>query len=240
VTDHPRELSDTLAAHLLGALDERERAEFERHLEACERCRDEAASLRAAVDALAAAAPPVEPSPALKGRLMSVVEREADLLSAAGAKADRPERRRRGLGGLFPRPALTAGLAAGAVAMGVLGGVLLSGGGEGTGQGGERTVQARITDPALSSTARASLVVEGGRASLVLRGMPAPPRGRTWQAWVQTPGRPPVSAGAFEVRSGTVVLTRPVRPGDLVLVTGERDGGNTTPTSNPTVRSAHV
>jgi anti-sigma-K factor RskA len=236
---HSQELSDTLAAHLLGALDEPERSEFERHMEGCERCRDEAAALRAAIDALAVAVPPEAPSPALKGRIMGVVETEAELLSAAGAKADRPERRRRGLRGLFPRPALTAGLAAGALAVGVLGGVLLSGG-DGTGQGGERTVQARVTDPALSSTARASLVVREGRASLVLRGMPPPPRGRTWQAWVQSPGRPPLSAGTFEVRSGTVVLPRPVRPGDVVLVTSEREGGNTAPTSGPTVQSVRL
>ena len=107
---------DDVAPWLLGALADEERQEFERHLAACGRCREEVAALRPAVEALPLAAPPVVPSPELRDRIMSVVESEAQLLEAAGEHADRPpkaarkRRRRPAFGGL--RPALVGGLAA--------------------------------------------------------------------------------------------------------------------------------
>ena len=108
--DHDR-WADSLGAWLLGALPEDEADGFRTHLAGCATCRDDAESLRVAVDALPASAPPATPPPALKGRIMAVVEREAALLHAAGPDADRakaPRRRRRlpRLSGLAMRPAL--------------------------------------------------------------------------------------------------------------------------------------
>lgn len=226
--------ADSLAAYLLGALPEGEVEEFELHLEGCARCRDEAASLQVAVDVLPVAVPTVSPPAHLKARVMSVVESEAELLNAAGSEADRPPARRRGWRRLFPRPLITAAAAAAALAVGVLGGVALVGGdGDGTTQ---RTVAARITDPAAASTARASLVVDGTRAKLVVRGMPAPQRGRVYQVWLKPTGAPPEPAGAmFMLRSGAVAIPRPVHDGDQVMVTSEPAGGSPAPTRMPLV-----
>ena len=69
--------ADSLGAWMLGALPEDEEEGFRAHLESCADCRAEAESLRVAVDALPAAAPPMLPPPALKGRVMAIVEREA-------------------------------------------------------------------------------------------------------------------------------------------------------------------
>ena len=55
------------------------------------------------------ASPLIAPPPELKDRIMAEVEREAELLGAAGAGADRPERTRR------ERRARSAGSAAGAL-----------------------------------------------------------------------------------------------------------------------------
>jgi anti-sigma-K factor RskA len=226
---------DTLAAYLLGALPDAEVEEFEGHLAGCERCREEAASLRAAVDVLPVAVPPVSPPKELKSRVMSIVESEAELLQAAGSEADRPARprRRRGLRGLFPRPAITAAAAAAALAVGVIGGIAIVGD---DGGGGQRTLAARVTDPLAATTARASLVVDGSRAKLVVRGMPAPESGRVYQVWLKRGDRVPVPAGAtFMLRSGAVAIPRAVRDGDQVMVTSEPEGGSPVPTRQPIV-----
>jgi anti-sigma-K factor RskA len=225
---------DTLAAYLLGALPDAEVEEFEGHLAGCERCRDEAASLQAAVDVLPVAVPPVSPPTELKSRVMSVVESEAELLQAAGSEADRPaRRRRRGLRGLFPRPVITAAAAAAALAVGVVAGVAIVGD---DGGGGQRTLAARVTDPLAATTARASLVVDGSRAKLVVRGMPAPESGRVYQVWLKRGDRVPVPAGAtFMLRSGDVAIPRAVRDGDQVMVTSEPEGGSPVPTRQPIV-----
>jgi anti-sigma-K factor RskA len=226
---------DTLAAYLLGALPDAEVGEFEGHLAGCERCRDEAASLHVAVDVLAVAVPPVNPPRDLKARVMRVVESEAELLRAAGTEADRPARRRRGLRGLFPRPVITAAAAAAALAVGVVAGIAIVGGDDGG--GGQRTLAARVTDPLAATTARASLVVDGSRAKLVVRGMPAPESGRVYQVWLKRPGGSvPVPAGAtFMLRSGDVAIPRAVRDGDQVMVTSEPEGGSPAPTRRPIV-----
>jgi anti-sigma-K factor RskA len=225
---------DTLAAYLLGALPAGELEEFEGHLAGCERCRDQAASLQVAVDVLPVAVPPVSPPKDLKARVMSVVESEAELLHAAGSGADRPARRRRGLRGLFPRPVITAGAAAAALAVGVVAGIAIVGGDDGG--GGQRTLAARVTDPLAATTARASLVVDGSRAKLVVRGMPAPESGRVYQVWLKRRDTVPVPAGAtFMLHSGDVAIPRAVRDGDQVLVTSEPEGGSPTPTRQPIV-----
>ena len=225
---------DTLAAYLLGALPDAEVDEFERHLAGCERCRDEAVSLRVAVDVLPGAVPPVSPPKELKSRVMSVVDSEAELLRAAGTEADRPARRRRGLRGLFPRPVITAAAAAAALAVGVVAGIAIVGGDDGA--GGQRTLAARVTDPLAATTARASLVVDGSRAKLVVRGMPAPESGRVYQVWLKRRDTVPVPAGAtFMLRSGNVTIPRAVRDGDQVMVTSEPEGGSPVPTRQPIV-----
>ncbi len=224
---------DTLAAYLLGALPEEELSEFEAHLEGCKRCRAEAASLTAAVDVLPVAVPQVNPPDALRGRIMAVVESEAELLAAAGGGADRPARARkgrRGWRGWFPRPVVTAAAATVALAIGVVAGAGIVGGGDGGG-GGQRTLAARVSYPA----ARASVVVDGSHAKLVVHGMPAPSAGRVYQVWLNRDGAPVPAGTTFMLRSGDVSIPRSVRGGDRVMVTSEPMGGSPTPTRLPIV-----
>ncbi|MGH2589618.1 MAG: zf-HC2 domain-containing protein, partial [Actinomycetota bacterium] len=74
--DH-RRWEDELAAWMLGALEESEAEEFERHLAQCERCRSDLEWLRPAVDAIPASVTQVAAPPRLRGELLGTVRAEA-------------------------------------------------------------------------------------------------------------------------------------------------------------------
>ena len=164
---------------------------------------------------------------------MASVERQADLLRAAGEGADRPEpsppRRRWWPDISAVRPSvLLVGLCAAAI---IVGGVILSL--NSTVIKNTRTIRAQVTGPARFAGARASVTLTGSRAELVVRRLPAPAADHVLELWVQRGTAAPVPAGTFIVSSGTVTLQRPVRRGDHVLVTVEPGRGTRAPTSKP-------
>ncbi|HEV7461872.1 MAG TPA: anti-sigma factor [Solirubrobacteraceae bacterium] len=231
------ETAEALGAYVLGALPDDEAARVQAHLGECERCQEDLAALRLAVDALPRAAPPVQAPPALKERVMSVVRAEAELLQAAGEGADRapaPPPRRRGLGALLARPAFAAAAAAGLAIAAIVGFVI--GGGADNG-GSTRTVQARVLSVAgAGPTTSAALRVQDHRATLMVRDMPEPPARKVYEVWVKHGAGAPVPAGTtFVVRSGDIPIAHTVKPGDQVLVTAEPGGGSPAPTSPPMI-----
>jgi len=58
---------------------------------------------------------------------------------------------------------------------------------------------------------------------------------RTYQVWLQGPGRSPVPAGSSFMRYGTVDVRCPVHRGDRLLVTIEPAGGSPRPTRPPLI-----
>jgi anti-sigma-K factor RskA len=236
MTDHDR-WSDSAASYLLGALPDEEAAAFEAHLAECRLCREEVDALAPAARALPSAVDPVAPPPALKARIMGEVEREASLLAAAGAEADRPAapapagaRRRRPWLGL-PRFAPVA------VAAVLLLGVAIGVGISQLGGSGERTVQVQVLDKARAPDTAAEVELTDQSATLVARGLPAPPSGRVYQIWLTRPGRPPQPTSALFTPRRDGMATATV-PGDLegvrqMLVTDEPDGGSQEPTTKP-------
>jgi anti-sigma-K factor RskA len=231
--DH-RESSEALGAYVLGALPEEQNTRVREHLAGCRECRAELEWLRASVDALPASVPQIEPPPELKARVMETVEADAELLRAAGERADRPERterlRRRwpGLSGVRPSVVLVTACAAAVLA----GGFYLSFTGAG-GVNGPRTVPAQVHGPARTAHALATLQLRGARAELVVRRLPVPPANHVDELWVQRGSTTPVPSGTFVVGTGSVELTRPVRTGDQVLVTVEPGRGSSAPTTAP-------
>jgi anti-sigma factor RsiW len=218
--DHER-WADSLGAWLLGALPADEAEGFREHLAACPVCQEDAASLQVAADALPIGVAPHAPPPALKERLMAIVESEA--LAAAPAPAPRRERRRPWLARLSLRPALAIGLAA--LALGVAGGVL----GSQALNDDARTISAQV-----EGSGRATLEVEDGRARLVAARLPAPPAGRVYQVWVDRGGPAPEPTDAlFSTRgdgSASVDVPGSVDGVRAVMVTDEPRGGSEAPT----------
>ena len=217
MNDHAR-WDDTVGAYVLGAMPVAEREAFEEHLATCATCREEVDELRPAAEALPMASPLMEPPPALKDRIMAEVEREAELLGAAGAGADRPERTER-----RPRRSWLSGwrlapVAAALLIVGVLVGSALSG-------PDSRTVS--------FDRAGAELEITDDGATIVAENLPAPPEGRVYEVWLMPEGSdtPEPTDVLFTPRSdGAAVAAIPDVEGvRQVLVTDEPLGGRDEP-----------
>jgi anti-sigma-K factor RskA len=229
MTDDCRHRDDA-GPWVLGALDGEDARVFAVHLESCPICRLEVAELQVVADVLPMAAPQLVPPPALKSRIMEVVESEAQLLRAAGPDADRPggrasdRERRRFFGWLRPLPA--AVLATALLALGVVAGVLLSGSEDTTSHPGFGPQGAQV-----------ALRVTGEHGVLDLRGMPAAPLGRVYQVWlIHGKDKPRPTHTLFTVPSdgrARVEILESLKGTDQVLVTTEPPGGSEQPTSAP-------
>jgi anti-sigma-K factor RskA len=232
--DHER-WADSVGAYLLGALEPDECERFEAHLADCPRCRDDVADLRVAADALPVSVPLVSPSPALKDRIMTVVESEAELLAAAGRRADepaaapRPRRDRGRLLGWLSRPAVALACALVLIAGGGLTGVLLSSGDDG------RTVVAQTQSP----DADVRLEIGDGGSTLVAKNMPSPPSGRVYQVWLKRPGKDPEPTSVLWSTRGDgsaeVAVPGSLEGVEAVLVTDEPPGGSEEPSKPPVI-----
>jgi len=245
--DH-EQWADAVGAYLLGALEPDESERFETHLAACPRCREDVEELRVAADALPVSVPIVSPPPALKVRIMAVVDSEAELLAAAGRRADEPEdtagRGRGRAGGRRPllggrrlagwpmRPGVALACALVLLAGGGLLGVLVSGGGD------ARTVVAQTRAP----DADVRLEIHDDGAILVARNMPAPPSGRIYQVWLKRPGRDPEPTSVLWSTRGDgsaeVAVPGSLEGVEAVLVTDEPPGGSDVPSKPPVITAA--
>ena len=232
---------DDAGSYVLHALPDDEHERFEAHLATCADCQREVADLQVAADTLPLAAVQVDPPPELRERIMTIVRSEAELLAAAGARADEPganapRRRRRWALSLRPLPAAMA--ASALVAAGVIGGIVLTGGND------TKTVTGTV-QIASAPTARAALKLSDDATNLQVRNMPPPPSGKVYQVWLKRPNQDPAPTTALfrtdPNGSADVEIQRGRLKGvDQVLVTAEPDGGSMKPTSDPVIVASTV
>jgi anti-sigma factor RsiW len=222
------------APYVLGALADTELGAYEEHLRGCPACRAQVAELQVVADMLPGSAPPAVASAELRGRVMATVRSEAELLQAAGQEADRPVRStgRRS----SRRLSLTA--AGAAIAAAVAAAVVIA---IGSGSGGERVITAQHISASVPG-ARAALRQRGGRAELVVSGMPQPPRGKIYEVWLSRGvGSAEPTDALFSVTSrgrGAVAVPHNLHGVREVMVTSEPLGGSSQPTSPPLIRVA--
>jgi hypothetical protein len=221
------------AAYVLGALEELQVQVFHQHLAGCSVCGAEIAQLQAAADALALGVPRRLAPESLRARIMATAHSEAELLKAAGHEADRPAPaepawRRRFVPALAAAAALAAGLLIGAFAIN-------------TGSTIERTrtqvIRAVVVAPGHNASAELRKV--GSHLELVVEGLPAPPRGRIYEVWLERGTQAPAPTDAlFSVTNrgqGTVGVPGYVHGVSKILVTDEPLGGSPKPTRNPII-----
>jgi anti-sigma factor RsiW len=227
--------TDDAASYVLRAMPDGEREDYRAHLARCASCAAKVAELDFVSDALLSGVPQLSAPPEIRGRVMAVVRAESELLLASGHGADRPQpvRPSRRWRRLLSRPLPAVALASVALAIGIGGGVLLSGGDGGV---TPRTVVAKVD----AAGAKARLRVSSDGAKLEVSGMPSPPEGRVYQVWLDRRGRtsPEPTDALFSVSHeghATVDVPGKLDGVDKVLVTDEPLGGSRLPTRAPVI-----
>lgn len=209
---------DLAGAYALDALDDLERAAFERHLAECDSCTSEVEAMKQAVIAATA---PVPPPPGLKARVMDDISRTSQT----------PAKR----GGL-PRWIPIAVAAVVAIVLAV-GGLL------GSTQRQIRQVLAApdVISVPLQVTEAGSRQLEGvkvafspeiGRAVLVVERLEPVAADRAYEAWIIPPGADPIPGGVFVPSAEgphQFLIDGEVNTGVVVAVTEEEAAGAPAP-----------
>lgn len=223
--------NDELGAYLLGALDADEATALERHLEQCERCREQLRWLQPAVDALPETVTRLEPPPRLRERLLADVREDARRAGAAASG----ERRGlldwlRGEGDRIRWRPLAGFAAVVLIAAAVVGYEV---GNSGSGGGGGNAVTVEVPQP---SGLVAAVSMEGtAHGRIELTDVPSLPPDKVLEAWVERDGEVEAVPTLFVPNGQGEAATRigDMRGVSAVMVTAEPPGGSEAPTSKP-------
>ena len=213
-------------AYAVDAVDDIERASFERHLASCPTCRAEVASLREA-SALLADAATTTPPPELRDAVLSGITRVRPLppVTVGG-----PVHRRRWF------PALVAAVV---LALVGVGGAVWQPWRDDTSVQTLSATDQVLQDPeaqqvsqTLPNGATATVVrsPKEHRAVLVTEDLPEPPAGKVYQLWLQTPSEDMVPAGLMPAGGSTALLDGNADDAIGVGLSLEPAGGSDQPT----------
>ena len=218
--DHSR-WSEDLPAYMLGALEPGEAAALERHLEGCDRCREEMRWLQPAVHSLPESVERQEPPPRLRESLMAEVRAEAEPAPAPV----RPTRSRSSRWLLKP----VVGFAA--IALLVAGVVGYEVGRDGSTNNADSTIVREVGGITVK------MVQEDEGGTLQLEGVGQVPSKKVLEAWVERGGEVEAVPALFVPdRHGHAETTIADMTGvETVMVTEEPRGGSDQPTSKPIV-----
>ncbi|MFD5783482.1 anti-sigma factor domain-containing protein [Streptomyces sp. NPDC058220] len=238
------DLHTLTGAYALHALAPQERADFERHLEACPACSQEVRELAATAARLGQAVT-VTPPPALK---------EVVLRRIATERQDPPRvtpQSRPGGGAARGRALSRLALAACLAAAAAFGGVAVwqhqeARDAQRQAQASQQRAEAlatvlaapdaKITTGKLTDGATGTVVVSRDRdkAAFIASGMPKPPSGKVYQLWYNDGGKMR-AAGLMDPANGSdaVLMAGPVGAASGMGITVEPAGGSAQPTSDP-------
>lgn len=238
------DLHTLTGAYALHALAPQERADFERHLEACPACSQEVRELAATAARLGQAVT-VTPPPGLK---------EVVLRRIATERQDPPRvtpQSRPGGGAARGRALSRFALAACLAAAAAFGGVAVwqhqeARDAQRQAQASQQRAEAlamvlaapdaKITTGKLTDGATGTVVVSRDRdkAAFIASGMPKPPSGKVYQLWYNDGGKMR-AAGLMDPANGSdaVLMAGPVGAASGMGITVEPVGGSAQPTSGP-------
>jgi anti-sigma-K factor RskA len=213
--DHTEEFEQLAGLAAVGVLDGDDRVRFEEHAARCERCR---VMVQLDLEALARAAPEMDPSPDFKARLMEraaaelAQQREPIQLRPAPPPNVVPVWRR--------SPWASAIAALLVVSLVVVGAYSFQ--------------NQVVASYALSGNLGGSAVVNvrrSGATELDMSGVQNPPPGFVYEAWIIPPNGQPIAAGTTQSGDATLPLSQ-LTNGTTVAVTQEQ-GQVSAPTSQP-------
>jgi anti-sigma-K factor RskA len=229
-------------AYAIDALDDIERARFERHLAECGECRAEVDSLREAAGLLPETTT-AEPPAALRDRILAEVATVRPLPPIVPAADSEPTVEP---GGFRGRRRWLAPLVAAAAVVAVLGagGVAWHPWTDESGQGPVTSAADRVRNAPDAVTVTRK--VDGGEATIIAsrslnqlvvstEGLPPLPAGKVYEMWLNDAdkGMVPVPGGLMTAADSTVVLDGNVSHATGAGITVEPAGGSKVPTSEP-------
>ena len=217
-------------AYAVDALDDIERAAFERHLAECRDCRAEVASLREAATLIAEAVT-VPPPPELRGRVLAGIGSIRPLPPEVPVVT--PPRRR--------TTRLLVAAAAAVVLVGAGAVVWQQPWADETSQAPSAFDQVLQASDAMSSsmdlpggaTATVTHSDSLGKAVIVTHDLPAPRTGKQYQLWLNQPGEGMVPAGLMALDEDRAVFEGDAATALGAGITVEPEGGSPQPTSDP-------
>ncbi len=216
---HKREDASLYA---LGLLEGAERENFERHLGTCPACRALVEQDQELIAQLSAAEPERDPSPELEARLWKQIAEDL-----ARAQPSRTESARLSRWRSIHLPSLAAALAAVTLLL-VLGFFI----------GRTVVLREQLISVPLEGGARGDSYVtiyRSGATEVALKGLPDPPPGYVYQAWVVSDGAR-VAAATYDDGNGTFPLEISAL-GQRVEITVEPAPGSEAPTGPPILRT---
>ncbi|WFE53233.1 anti-sigma factor [Micromonospora sp. WMMD1155] len=225
-----------VGAYVLDAVDDVERAAFERHLVECEPCRVEVAELRETVVRLADDTVIESPPPGLRERTLAQAARTPQLrANVAGASGTRQAGRWRQLTVAAAAAVLVAG-GASAITWTVSNDRISD---EQASSEQARQIaavldapDARVFERSLQPGGAATVVVSRGRdrGVVLLRDLPAPGSGRIYELWLIRGSEPRKVGQLAEGDRASTTVIGPVGEADTFGVSNEPVGGSATPT----------
>ena len=245
------EYKEMIPARALSALDAAEAQTLNEHLENCAECRKELEEWQATAATLALTADPVEPSPAVRERILSEVRNELASPQVLPFRST-PRSIWSSFGSLGAMAAVVL-LTALIVGLVVMWRQNLSTHSELavyrefvdlTTTPGARVAELKGID--LAAGATASLAYDqNGRAMLMATRLPSPPQGKAYQLWFIVGNKPPMPGKTFSPDNngkGTLKEQMPREAMDSAIfaITMEPEGGSNAPTSPIYLRSFEV
>ena len=236
-------------AYAIDALDDIERAQFERHLAECAECRAEVDSLREA-SAMLAETTAVEPPADLRDRLLAEIRTVRPLppvVPAPEETSEEPEPLPAAAGNVTPlRPGrrLLRGLVAAAAVVAAIGAgaVVWQPWDDDTSQAPQLTAAERVQRA--PDAVKVTQEIDGGQATVwasrslnrfvvQTEDLPPLPEGKAYEMWLQDSKDGMVPAGLMGAEDDTVVLEGDVANAVAAGITVEPAAGSTVPTTDP-------
>jgi anti-sigma-K factor RskA len=226
-------------AYAVDALDDRERAQFERHLAECPECRAEVASFRETT-ALAAEAAAETPPESLRAGVLAGIGRIRPLPPETAAQEAAPTSPTTATPVTVVRRRLPQLLAAAAAVVLIVAGAFAWHPWQ-----HDRTTVAdqilhapdavKVTEKLPGGAGELTLVRSASLRRAVMIGdhVPEPASGKTYQLWLQQPGKGMVSAGLMPDADEPTVLTGNAATATAAAVSVEPDTGSSQPTTAP-------
>jgi anti-sigma-K factor RskA len=227
-------------AYAVDALDETERAQFEKHLAGCAACRAEVQSFRETAAMMAEAEAEMAPPASLRASVLAGISQvrpfppETPQVSAPEPVAPVVFLRRRMLPTLVAAAAVLVLITAGAFTWHPWS----SGSGQTT-TVADQVLAApdavKVTEKLPGGAGELTLVRSASlkRAVMVGTDVPEPTAGETYQLWLQQPGRGMVSAGLMPDSHQATLLSGDASSAVAAAVSVEPAGGSKHPTTDP-------